>query len=312
LFAIPCAWICGLEVVVEGREHFTAHQPCVFVGNHQSGYDMVVFGHVFPGGTVVVGKKQLLWIPFFGLFFKAAGNILLNREKRVSALAGLSAAVKEIRARKLSVLIFPEGTRNTGEADLLPFKKGAFYMAIQAGVPVVPFVGSRLAPMVNWSERRMLPGRVWVRALPPVPTQGLSEKGVEELAQRVRAMMIEAMRTLPPAEPRRTRARAAALGLAFASVALLSGCSSAAKREQQGTHHQISHLIPYTLKVRRPVGAGANPVAGPGGEDYASRPLPDARLDCQSLDALFAELNLDEVRACFASLNIRGYDRDAR
>ncbi|MGK5082863.1 lysophospholipid acyltransferase family protein [Bdellovibrionota bacterium FG-1] len=188
--------ICGIEVEVQGLEHLEATQPCVYVANHQSNMDMANLGPVYPHRTVVVGKKELLWMPFFGVFFVAAGNIVLDRKKRESAVADMKAAADQIWKRNISVWIFAEGTRNrTGEL-LMPFKKGAFYMAIQAGVPIVPIVCAPLKEVMSWKDRRFKPGKIQVRVLPPVDTAQWSAEQVDILTEHVRSRMLEAIREL--------------------------------------------------------------------------------------------------------------------
>jgi 1-acyl-sn-glycerol-3-phosphate acyltransferase len=196
LFGWGVTRLSRIHVVHEGLEHLEAHQPCIYVANHQSGMDMSTFGTIYPKRTVLVGKKEIAYIPFFGLFFKAAGNIMINRSKRVSAMASLSGAVEQIRSKKLSIWVFPEGTRNTSKELMLPFKKGAFYMAIQAQVPVVPIVCSPLDRALKWKERRMPGGKVCVRILPPVPTQGYGERDAEKLGHLVREQMVAALTEL--------------------------------------------------------------------------------------------------------------------
>jgi 1-acyl-sn-glycerol-3-phosphate acyltransferase len=196
VFARVALRLCRIRLEVEGLEHLEAHQPCIYVGNHQSGLDMATFGRIFPRRTVVIGKKELLWIPLFGLTFAAGGNLLIDRKRRVRAIAGLAQVVEAIRARGASVFIFPEGTRNRSSEPLLPFKKGAFYMAIHAGVPIVPIVSQPLGPLVSWKERRIRGGRLRLRVLPPISTRGLSEADVDRLVTRTREAMSEALRGL--------------------------------------------------------------------------------------------------------------------
>ena len=191
-FAWGATRLSGIRVVFEGLEHLEAHQPCIYVSNHQSSMDMAVLGDIFPRNTVLVGKKELIYIPLFGLFFKGAGNIMINRSRRVSAMASLSEAVEQIRKRRLSVYVFPEGTRNRSEAPMLPFKRGAFYMAIQAQVPIVPVVCSSLDRVMSWKEKRMQGGTVRVRVLPPIPTQSYAAADAEQLGREVRDQMITA------------------------------------------------------------------------------------------------------------------------
>ena len=76
------------------------------------GLDMATFGTVYPQRTIVIGKKEVKWIPFFGIFYVAAGNIMIDRNKTAKAVAGLKETVDIIRNKKVSIWIFPEGTRN--------------------------------------------------------------------------------------------------------------------------------------------------------------------------------------------------------
>lgn len=196
LFAWGTLKISGIRVVAEGTEYLSVSQPCIYAANHQSGMDMATFGSLYPKRTVVVGKKELLYIPFFGLFFKAAGNIVINRQKRVSAISGLSGAVAQIKAKRLSIWIFPEGTRNRTSEPMMPFKKGAFYMAIQAQVPIVPIVSTPLDGLVNWSKKIMRSGTVRIRVLPPILTDGMTTADADRLSQETRERMLVALREL--------------------------------------------------------------------------------------------------------------------
>ncbi len=97
-------------------------------------------GAVQPG-VVAVGKKSLLWLPFFGLIFWLSGNVLIDRSNRSRAIGTIGQVVERIKNRGTSIWMFPEGTRSKGRG-LLPFKAGAFHTAVQAEVPVVPIVCS--------------------------------------------------------------------------------------------------------------------------------------------------------------------------
>ncbi len=188
--------VLGLHVEVEGREYLEACQPCIYVANHQSNLDIATFGVLYPRKTVVIGKKEVSWIPFFGLFYVAAGNVLIDRNKTSKAVAGLSQAVEAIQKKGVSIWIFPEGTRNLSGHGLLPFKRGAFHMAIQAGIPIVPIVSEPLSPFVNWKKKISRGGVFRIRVLPPIETKGMNKSDVEQLADHVRTRMSEALHGL--------------------------------------------------------------------------------------------------------------------
>ena len=188
--------ICGIKVVHEGTEHLEAYQPCIYAVNHQSNFDLVSLGTIVPHQMVTIGKKELRWIPFFGIVFMACGNVCLDRNNRTKAIAGLGAAIKAIKVRKASIWIFPEGTRNRTGQGLLPFKKGAFYMAINAQVPVVPIVSAPLRPLIDFPNRKITSGVLKIRVLPPISTTGLKPEDVEKLMAQVRETMLQALQSV--------------------------------------------------------------------------------------------------------------------
>jgi 1-acyl-sn-glycerol-3-phosphate acyltransferase len=207
-FARLYAWgglrILGIQIEVEGREHLESHQPCVYIPNHQSNLDMVTYGMLFPARTLVIGKRELIWMPIFGLFFVAAGNILINRKKTVKAVAGLNDAVQEMKRKNASVWIFPEGTRNRSGVELLPFKRGAFHMALQAQIPLLPMVSGRLSDVVNVKERTCKGGVLRIKILPPIDVVKAlgatsvenAPRGMDRLIEQTRSQMLSVYRDL--------------------------------------------------------------------------------------------------------------------
>ncbi len=149
--------LSGLQVVVEGEEHLKTC-PCVLVGNHQSMLDLLYLGRyvaspilpsqcinipdsMFPRGTRMMAKQSLKYVPLFGQFMQAAGAVFIDRGNNAVAVRSLQAAGEEIKRTHTSIWVFPEGTRTSRPYhDLRPFKKGAFHLAIQAGLPLVPVV----------------------------------------------------------------------------------------------------------------------------------------------------------------------------
>jgi 1-acyl-sn-glycerol-3-phosphate acyltransferase len=157
----------------------------VYVANHQNNYDLfTVSGAIMPK-TVTVGKKSLVWMPLFGQFYWLTGNILIDRANRSKAAGTIGQIVSKIKEQKVSVWMFPEGTRSRGRG-LLPFKTGAFHAAIGAEVPVVPIVCSSTdkIKLNRWNN-----GVVIVEIMPPVSTEGLTREDVRELLKTCRDMM---------------------------------------------------------------------------------------------------------------------------
>jgi len=190
----PALGVRGVRV--EGEEYLHAHRPCIYIVNHQSYFDVPVLASVYPLGTVVIAKKEIRSIPFFGWLFVRTGNILIDRADRQQAVARLREVSDEIRRRGVSVWIFPEGTRGKMPGQLLPFKKGAFQMALAAQVPLVPLVLSPMREVIDTERRRIRPGRMTVRVLEPIPTEGLDEGAMDELMERAHSRMSTALREI--------------------------------------------------------------------------------------------------------------------
>ncbi|MCW8354843.1 1-acylglycerol-3-phosphate O-acyltransferase [Marinomonas pontica] len=180
------ASLFGLSV--EGRVSEAAKQvpQAVYVANHQNNFDLFTLASVVPEGVVTVGKKSLRWIPFFGVLYWLSGNFLIDRENRKQAIATIEQIVTKMKTTGLSIWMFPEGTRSRGRG-WLPFKRGAFHAAVQAGVPIIPVVCSNTHNQVGLNRWRN--GKVIVEMLPPIDTTGLQETDVVELLESCEALM---------------------------------------------------------------------------------------------------------------------------
>jgi 1-acyl-sn-glycerol-3-phosphate acyltransferase len=185
----------GWRIEVENRERMEAFRPCVIVANHQSFLDVVTFGSVFPRMTVSAGKREIGKIPIFGWFYRLSGNLVTDRSDARQARDSLEKAAESMRAEKIAVWFMPEGHRNTG-ADLLPFKSGAFRLAIAAGAPIVPIVAEHLTTIIDTKKHLARPGRLRVRVLDPVPTEGRTARDAPSLLFGVRANMQAALDAL--------------------------------------------------------------------------------------------------------------------
>lgn len=141
-FKYAMRYATGVSFEVEDpNDYLNTTRPAVFIGNHQTELDVLLLGHIFPPYCSVTAKKSLKSIPFLGWFMSLSGSVFIDRANTTSARNAMAGAADEIQKRKQSVYMFPEGTRSYAkEPMLLPFKKGAFHLAVQAGVPIVPVV----------------------------------------------------------------------------------------------------------------------------------------------------------------------------
>jgi 1-acyl-sn-glycerol-3-phosphate acyltransferase len=149
----------GIRRRLEGWESLpedlrSGTRPAVFIGNHTSQFDPPLLISTLPSRPVFIAKKELARVPFLGWVIWLADFIFIDRDRRGSALRSLAAAARRIHDGQ-SLAAFPEGTRSaTGE--LLPFKKGVFALAFEAGVPVVPLAihgGREILPRGTWRVR---------------------------------------------------------------------------------------------------------------------------------------------------------------
>ncbi len=191
----------GCTVRVEGIENIRADEPQVLVGNHQSWFDVFAVAANLPKSYHFVAKKELEGVFIFGRAWKAAGHISIDRSDQESAIASLERAGQQLRAERTAVVMFAEGTRSPTDS-LLPFKKGAFMLALHSGVPIVPFAVAGSRRVFSKGSWRVRPGPIIVRFGPPIPTADLSDDDRDALIRRVRdevrRMRDDARRELGP------------------------------------------------------------------------------------------------------------------
>jgi 1-acyl-sn-glycerol-3-phosphate acyltransferase len=190
-------WASGSRIKIEGLEHLPLDRPQIIASNHQSWYDVWALAAIIPKRYRFIAKEELRRVPLFGLAWASAGHISIDRKDRSKAIRALDEAAELMRTDKSSVVIFPEGTRSpTGE--LLPFKKGAFMMALRTGIEIVPaaVIGSRAVQKKG--DWRVRPGTIIVRFGPPIDTSRYDEAHREELMLVVRES-IERMLNVPAA-----------------------------------------------------------------------------------------------------------------
>lgn len=172
----------GIRARVEGLENIPAG-TCLFAANHASNIDPPVLVGAIPRRIGILAKKSLFAIPIMGTAFRMAHFIPVDRASAESALASLDLAAKYMK-EGTSYLIYPEGTRSA-DGRLLPFKRGAFLLAIRAGVPVVPVACIGARSILPKKSLRIRPGEILVRFCPPVDATAYTPERRGELARRV-------------------------------------------------------------------------------------------------------------------------------
>lgn len=165
-----------------GADKAVPGQSYIITPNHQSNADILGLLLILPLPFRWVVKKELLRIPLFGWALARTGAISLNRADRSQSVQSLQKGTQQID-QGWSVLIYPEGTRSV-DGHLLPFKKGAFMMAVQTGIPILPVTSNGAHEVMPKKSILFRPGHITVTLGDPIETQGLTEKDVPELMQR--------------------------------------------------------------------------------------------------------------------------------
>ncbi|OQD67323.1 hypothetical protein PENDEC_c039G02913 [Penicillium decumbens] len=199
--------------IVEGEEYL-ATRPAIFISNHQTELDVAMLGAIFPPYCSVTAKKSLRNVPFLGWFMSLSKTVFIDRANRETAMKAFDGAVTEMKTHRQSVFIFPEGTRSySDEPALLPFKKGAFHLAVKAGVPIVPIVVENYSHVLSPRNLRFNAGSIKIKGeyfqtydiLPPIETKHLTAADVDSLTQSTRESMLKSLMTMAHTEETKTK-----------------------------------------------------------------------------------------------------------
>lgn len=169
------AWgICGIRWKIEGRRHLP-DEPAVILSQHQSAWETLAFQEIFPPQVLVL-KRELLWIPFFGWGLALMSPIAIDRARGVAAMRAMARRGRERLAQGFWVVVFPEGTR-VAPGEKRPYQQGGAWLAVHCGVPVVPVAhnAGRLWPRNAFLKRA---GTVTVRIGAPIEAAGRTPKEV--------------------------------------------------------------------------------------------------------------------------------------
>jgi 1-acyl-sn-glycerol-3-phosphate acyltransferase len=197
LFARGMAWFCHIPYKLRGWEHLPedirdGRQSVIFMSNHESQMDPPVLVAALPVPAVYIAKKELKYVPFIGWAGWAAGVIFIDRSDRERAIRSIRDAARQIRGGK-NVVIFPEGTR-TRDGQMLPFKKGGFALAQEAGVPIIPMAVVGGFHVLPSGSLRLRPGQYTILLGVPVHPADHPDRDslMKEVRSQVEALVLEA------------------------------------------------------------------------------------------------------------------------
>jgi len=186
-----------IQFTIEGAELLTDLSSCVVILNHQSALDLMCLFEIWPllENAGPVAKKELLYFEPFGLACWMCGAEFINRRSKTSH-ADINLMGARARQEGKKLMIFPEGTRNGAKGlSMLPFKKGAFHIAINGKLPIQPIVISEYY-FLDWKKMIFNPGKVTIKVLPIIDTSEYTKDNMDELVNKSRDTMMMALKDL--------------------------------------------------------------------------------------------------------------------
>jgi 1-acyl-sn-glycerol-3-phosphate acyltransferase len=181
--------VSGSPVEWVGREKISRERPAIYISNHTSSIDIFLGIWLAPVGTVGVAKKEIVNVPFFGQLYWLSGHLRVDRSNPEQAIESMRALADKVSKNKLSIYIWPEGTRSR-DGRLLKFKKGAFHLALQTGLPVIPIVVQGAHKCWEPEKYRIRSSPVRVDVLDPIDTSDWTKENLEQHVTAVRELFI--------------------------------------------------------------------------------------------------------------------------
>jgi 1-acyl-sn-glycerol-3-phosphate acyltransferase len=183
-----CCAVCGARATIEGLDTVDTTRSCVFVSNHISGLDPPFHLAFVPVGIRFLAKKELFKVPIFGPAMRAIGMVETDRQARAAAHRKINEQVARVIEMGRSLIIYPEGTRSR-DGELHPFKKGAFRIAVDNGMPVVPITIAGLDKVWQPDSKIVRRGRAIMVFHEAIPTADLKIEDIEDLQAQVHSII---------------------------------------------------------------------------------------------------------------------------
>ena len=191
---IGCRWakillsISGVKIDIIGTEHIMLDKAQIIMANHQSDFDILICMAGITKDFIWTAKKELFRIPVFGAALRGVGAVEIDRQDHEKAIKNLEQAAEKLR-EGVSVATFPEGTRSRG-GELLPFKQGMFYLAIQTGTPIVPVAIIGSGKIMSKKSLQVNRGKIIMVIDKPIDVSGYTIETRFQLMERVRNVIV--------------------------------------------------------------------------------------------------------------------------
>lgn len=181
--------LAGCEVIVTGREHIPENETVLFVGNHQSNFDIPIFLHYIKGTKGFIAKKELEKMPIISKWMTAINCVFMDRDNMRKSAIAINQGIKYLKAGR-SMVVFPEGTRSR-DGQPLDFKQGALKLATKSGVSIVPVTIKGSVDIMSSGSLRIKPAKVEVIISPVIYPADYPEKETKRITEDVKAIIIE-------------------------------------------------------------------------------------------------------------------------
>ena len=192
-------FLAGAKVTYIGEENIPKNEAVLYIGNHRGFFDIILTYKNCPDLTGYVSKKEIKKVPFLNFWMMFLHCLFLDRSNIKEGLKTIKQAIEQVN-RGISICIFPEGTRNTVEGTLLPFKEGSFRIAVKSGCPIVPMAISGTSAIFEDHLPFLRAGKVTVIYGKPFRVKDLPEEDRKHpgaYTQRVMQEMLDAMKEQP-------------------------------------------------------------------------------------------------------------------
>ncbi|CRK90843.1 CLUMA_CG004533, isoform A [Clunio marinus] len=184
--------IIGVKFTLRGHKHLEEERAAVIISNHQSSLDILGMLEIWPvmKRTTVIARMLLLFAGPFGIGAWLCGLVFINKDSADRGKKKMNKAMEKLKNEKTKLWVFPEGYRNrAGTID--EFKKGAFHLAIDAQVPIIPVVFSSYLTFTSKEKKIFNSGEILIEALPAIPTKGLKSEDINELIKTTRDIIVK-------------------------------------------------------------------------------------------------------------------------
>jgi len=179
----------GVKLEIEGLDKIAGSKSYIFIGNHQSHFDVFAIFTVLPLTARFMAKAELYKIPVFGWALSATGTVKIDRANRARSIASMNDALERIR-KGVSVVVFPEGTRSE-DGVIKDFKKGGFVLALKGNIPIVPVSISGSRFILKKNSMSVKAGKMKMVFGEPIDTSQYSYQDRDRLSERVRRFIID-------------------------------------------------------------------------------------------------------------------------